>query len=127
MSFYRVLENMMNLSTRIGSRLDKMATAGINVSSAKLKLAEANAKLDQAKLMFETLSASVSDTASVTELSAKKDLFDQAKVAKNMLKEAHSLMNDAVKIMRSLSSTKIENNVKIKVENNTEVNSDSSN
>lgn len=104
--FHLAITHLENILTRVDTRLDKMKTAGIDVSSVETLNTNAKTALikaeSDAKAVAEYV-ASVSDSNDRTNV--RKELQSKIAIAQDSLKKAHAAVKEVVAALTKLAKS----------------------
>ena len=94
----KVIEVLGKIAGKIQSRIAILEGKGLNMTAAKAKLVEANAKISEATAEADVLSGLLTSTSTATTTS---QTFTEIKTAQNnikvLAKAAHALLVDTIK------------------------------
>jgi chromosome segregation ATPase len=102
--FEALMNNITKLQVRVADRITKLKAAGNDTSKAEVSLALSKSKLADAQAKITAIKALIP----TTDVKVTADTFSQIKLgandAKNLLKEAHAALVDAITLLKGLKS-----------------------
>ena len=105
--FEAAVKNIISLQDRIAARIATLKTAGKDVSKAESYLADSKLKLTEAQAKLAEIKALIPTSDDKVTVENWEKIKDGANVVKNLIKEAHQDLVDAVKVLKGLSGVQM--------------------